>query len=137
MLKWRTPTRTSRTCCPPRARFLQLGWREPDLRVPLEPPPRQVVEVEVPSLLATVMDRVVPPGRDTTAVLELLLRTGTDRGDQEVLAVPGDLEDHLDLLDHLEDLEDLHLTAGTDLATVEDRASILPPLTATCHQEVR
>ena len=82
------------------------------------------------------MDQVVPPGLDTTAALELL-RTGTDQGDQEVLVVPGVLEVHLEDLEDLVDLVDLHLTADTDPATVEDQASILHPLTATRHLEVR
>ena len=59
---------------------------------------------------------------------------------QEVLVVPGVLEVHLEDLEDLVDpvdLVDLHLTADTDPAIVEDQASILHPLTATCHLEVR
>ena len=76
------------------------------------------------------MDLVVLPGLDTTVAQELHLLIDMDQGDQEareVLVVPGGPEDQ----------EDLHLTADTGLAIVEAQASILHPLTATRHLEVR
>jgi hypothetical protein len=123
LLKWQTPTKTSRTCCHPRVRSLPLGWPEPDLKVLLEPRHNLVVVEVVLTLQATVMDLVAHPGLDTTAALE-------------VLEAPGDLEG-------------LNPTVGTDLAIVEaleedqedqgvpdqDQASILHPLTATSHLE--
>ena len=138
MLKWRTPTKTSRTCCHPRVRSLQQGWPEPDLKVLLEPPHLLVVQEvqEVPTLLATIMDLVVLLGLDTMAAPEVHLQTGMDQVVLEVPGVPevlGDLEDR-------GDLGDLHRIAGTGPATVgvlEDQASILHPPTATRPLEVR